>query len=70
MGKVLSNQEALDRKGTYLVEKGGKTYFNPGTGKCDLCNYQDGCFSPKRGRVDKYQTKSCVAGQNRECKTL
>ncbi len=68
VGEVLSVQEAEDRKGVYLVEKGG-TYLNKATGDCDMCSFQDGCFSPKRGRVDKYQTKSCVAGQDRECKT-
>jgi len=65
---ILSQDEITQREGYYLVEKGG-TMYNPTTKKCDLCSYQDGCFSPKRGRIDKFQAKSCVGGQDRVCQT-
>ena len=65
---VLSQEEIDARRGKYLVEKGG-TKYNPNTNECELCSFQDGCFSPHRGRVDKFQTKSCVGGQDRVCQT-
>ena len=66
--KHLTEKQKTARKGTYFVEKGG-TKKNSRNNKCDLCSYQDGCFSPDNNRMDKYQIQSCAGGNDRKCAT-